>query len=128
MAASPRAWPTAVKRVAQNEAAHRPPAAYYWSGDALRSRSVSDTVLWGTVDVPTPPARLLADWHRETSERIGLEAGDVEVLPLARARMRWSRVRWWCLIPASRTPSSRATAAAFVRQTFRPSQHSPRHS
>ena len=89
MAALPRAWPTAVKRVAQNEAAHRPPTAYYWSGDALRSRSVSDTVLWGTVDVPTPPARLLADWHRETSERIGLEAGDVEVLPLARARMRW---------------------------------------
>ena len=72
-----------------NHAAQRPPTAYYWSGETLRSRSVSDTVLWGTLDVPTPPARLLADWHRETSERIGLEAGAVEVLPLARARMRW---------------------------------------
>ena len=89
MAASPRAWRTAAKRVPLNDAVHRAPTAYYRSGDTLRSRSVSETVLWGTVDVPSPPARLLADWQRETSERIGLEAGDVEVLPLARARMRW---------------------------------------
>jgi hypothetical protein len=65
------------------------PASYYWSGVAIRSRSVSDVVLSGKVDVPAPPARLLADWERETSSRLGLEPGDVEALPLARARARW---------------------------------------
>lgn len=46
-------------------------------------------MLSGTVEVPAPSARLVADWKRETSLRLGLEAGDVEALPLARARMRW---------------------------------------
>jgi hypothetical protein len=68
-------------------------AAYYWSGDTIRSRSVSDVVLSGTVDVPAPPARLVADWNREISLRLGLEPGDVEALPLARARMRWPDYR-----------------------------------
>jgi hypothetical protein len=63
--------------------------AYYRSGDVLRSRSVSDRVLFGTLDVPAPPARLLADWQRETDLRLRLEPGDVESLPLPRARMRW---------------------------------------
>lgn len=36
-----------------------------------------------------PPARLVADWEREISLRLGLEAGEVEALPLARARARW---------------------------------------
>lgn len=61
-------------------------ASYFWSGDTLRSRSVSDVVLSCTLDVPAPPARLVADWQRETSLRLGLEPGDVEALPLARAR------------------------------------------
>jgi hypothetical protein len=43
----------------------------------------------GTVDIPVPPARLVADWNRETSLRLGLEPGDVEALSLARARTRW---------------------------------------
>jgi hypothetical protein len=64
-------------------------AAYFWSGEAIRSRSVSGVVLTGTVDIPAPPARLLADWEREISLRLGLAPGDVESLPLARARMRW---------------------------------------
>ncbi|MDE2418615.1 MAG: hypothetical protein KGN32_12495 [Burkholderiales bacterium] len=63
--------------------------SYFWSGDVLRSRSVSDVVLDGTVDIPALPARLLADWERETSERMGLEPGDVEALSLPRARVRW---------------------------------------
>lgn len=63
--------------------------SYYWSGDVIRSRSVSDVVLWGTVDVPEPPARLTADWEREIATRMVLEPGDVEALPLARARTRW---------------------------------------
>lgn len=63
--------------------------SYFWSGDAIRSRRVSDIVLSGTVDVPEPPARLLADWAREISSRMTLEPGDVEALPLARARARW---------------------------------------
>ncbi|RZL86149.1 MAG: hypothetical protein EOP82_30630 [Variovorax sp.] len=67
--------------------------SYFWSGDAIRSRSVSDVVLSGTVDVPAPPARLVADWERETSLRLGLEPGDVEALSLARARARWRDYR-----------------------------------
>jgi hypothetical protein len=63
--------------------------SYFWSGDVIRSRSVSDIVLSGKVDVPAPPARLLADWEREISSRMVLEPGDVEELPLARALMRW---------------------------------------
>lgn len=68
-------------------------ASYCWSGDVLRSRSVSDIVLAGTVAVPAPPARLLADWKREITLRLGLEPGDVEPLPLARARARWPDYR-----------------------------------
>jgi hypothetical protein len=63
--------------------------SYFWSGDVIRSRSVSNVVLSATVDVPAPPARLLADWESEISSRLFLEPGDVEPLPLARARARW---------------------------------------
>ena len=63
--------------------------SHYWSGDTLRSRSVSDVVLTGTLDVPAPPPRLLADWKRDVSSRLQLEPGDVEALMLARARLRW---------------------------------------
>ena len=69
------------------------PTSYFWSGDALRSRSVSDVVLCGMVDVPAPPARLLADWEREIALRLCLEPGDVEALPLPRARARWPDYR-----------------------------------
>lgn len=68
-------------------------ASYYWRGDAIRSRSVSDVVLTGTVDVPAPPTRLVADWNREIALRLDLEPGDVEPLPLARARARWPDYR-----------------------------------
>ena len=68
-------------------------AAFYWSGDAIRSRGVSDVVLSGQVDVPAPSARLRADWQREVLLRLKLELGDVEVLPLARARTRWPDYR-----------------------------------
>lgn len=55
----------------------------------MRSRSVSGLVLSGTVDIPALPARLVADWEREIQHHLELEPGDVEELPLARARMRW---------------------------------------
>jgi hypothetical protein len=63
--------------------------SYYWSGDAIRSRGLSGVVLSGTVDIPAPPARLVADWQRETALRLELEVGDVEELSLARSRARW---------------------------------------
>ena len=63
--------------------------AFYRDGQALRSRSVSAAVLSGLVDVPPPEPRLLADWQREITQNLALEPGDVESLPLARARMRW---------------------------------------
>jgi hypothetical protein len=61
----------------------------YLSGDGFRSRSVGDGILLGCLDVPAPPVRLLADWQREITQRLSLEPGDVEALPLPRARMRW---------------------------------------
>lgn len=64
-------------------------SCYFRSGDAIRSRSVSGVVLSGTVDIPAPPTRLVADWERDISQRLGLQPGDVEALPLARARVRW---------------------------------------
>jgi len=66
-----------------------PLIAYFWSDDAIRSRSVSDVVLSGTVDIPEPPARLRADWAREIASNMSLETGDVEAMSLPRARMRW---------------------------------------
>lgn len=63
--------------------------AYFWSGEAIRSRSVSGVVLSGTVDVPAPPARLVADWEREACQTLGLVPGDVEAMSLPRARVRW---------------------------------------
>jgi hypothetical protein len=68
-------------------------ASYYWSGDAIRSRSVSAVVPTDTVDVPAPPARLVVDWERDISVLLGLAPGEVEALPLARARMRWPDYR-----------------------------------
>ncbi len=63
--------------------------ACFRSGDAMCSRSVSDVVLTSTLDVPAPPASLVADWEREISLHLELEPGDVEALPFARARARW---------------------------------------
>ena len=67
--------------------------SHYRSGDAMRSRSVGHLVLTGTLDLPALPTRLLADWEREISLHMGLEPGDVEPLPLARARARWPGYR-----------------------------------
>lgn len=69
------------------------PVSYFWSGDAIRSRSVSDVVLSGTVDVPAIPARLAADWKSEIALGLELKPGDVEALPLPRARTRWPDYR-----------------------------------
>lgn len=65
----------------------------FCSGNTMRSRHVSDIVLTGTVDIPVPPTRLLTDWEREISSHVILEPGDVEVMPLARARARWPDYR-----------------------------------
>ncbi|RZJ06972.1 MAG: hypothetical protein EOO54_23915, partial [Haliea sp.] len=62
--------------------------AFFRSGERMRSRSVSDTVLAGALDVPAPPARLVADWLRDV-EQMGLAPGDVETLSLPRTRARW---------------------------------------
>lgn len=63
--------------------------AYYRNGEAMRSRGVGGTVLTGTLDLPAPNARVLADWNREISTRLRLEPGDVEQVPLARTQARW---------------------------------------
>ncbi|RIX83595.1 hypothetical protein [Acidovorax cavernicola] len=63
--------------------------SYFWHGDTLRSRSVSGVVHSALLDVPEPPARLVADWQREIATNVPLEPGDVETMPLARARTRW---------------------------------------
>ena len=63
--------------------------SYFWSGETIRSRSVSEVVLTGVVEVPAPPRWLLAAWKREVSSRLELQPGDVEALTLAPARSRW---------------------------------------
>lgn len=69
------------------------PLVAYFSTDAgLRSRSVSPVVLSGLLELPPLSARLGADWQREIL-RLGLEAGDVEPLSLARSRVRWPDYR-----------------------------------
>jgi hypothetical protein len=54
---------------------------------------VSKLVLTSTLNVPTLPPRLRADWQREVSVQLQLAPGDVEQLPLARARTRWPDYR-----------------------------------
>jgi hypothetical protein len=53
------------------------------------NRNISPVVLTTILDIPVPTARLNADWEREIAFQLFLEPGDVEVLPLARARLRW---------------------------------------
>ena len=67
--------------------------SYFRSGNVIRSRSVSSIVLSSRVHVPVPPARLVADWEREISMRLGLEPGEVEALSLPRSRVRWPDYR-----------------------------------
>ncbi|MDR5836372.1 hypothetical protein [Caballeronia sp. LZ034LL] len=67
--------------------------SFFWSGDTLRSRSVSRIVLSDTLDVPVPSARVLADWQREIASQLDLEAGDVEPMSLARTQARWPDYR-----------------------------------
>lgn len=62
---------------------------FFSRDDALRSRSVSARLLAANLDVPAPPARLMADWDREIRTRLALEPGDVEQMPLSRTRARW---------------------------------------
>ncbi len=70
-----------------------PLVAYFQAGgDTLRSRTVSDITCSGLLELPPAPTRLVADWQREIS-RLGLEAGDVEPLSLARSRTRWPDYR-----------------------------------
>lgn len=70
-----------------------PLTCYYPDGDTLRSRSVGTVLLRSCLDVPAPPAKLLADWHREIAQELDLQAGDVEPLRLAGARLRWPAMR-----------------------------------
>ncbi len=79
--------------LAQTRTARDTLVCYYRSGNAMRSRSMSDVVLAGSVSLPAPPARLVADWKRETDLHLALEPGDVEVMPLARTRARWPEFR-----------------------------------
>jgi hypothetical protein len=63
--------------------------SYFRNGDLLHSRSVSGRVFTDTLQVPEPTPRVRADWQRELATQLDLEAGDVEVMPLARTQMRW---------------------------------------
>jgi hypothetical protein len=69
------------------------PTAYYRSGDVLRSRSLAPRALVARLELPAPPASVTADWQHEVHQRLGLEPGDVEPLPLARTRLRWPALR-----------------------------------
>ena len=66
---------------------------FFWSGDAIRSRSVGAVVLHTTLALPALSSRLVDDCSREIAKRLELEIGDVEPLSLARARSRWPDYR-----------------------------------
>lgn len=93
---------------------HGPSTVRFHSVDVLRSRRVGDVVLVGTVDVPRPPARLTADWEREVSSVLALEPGDVEPLPLPRARLRWPDYRR-CVQAMAEWTASRGLASVLER-------------
>ena len=57
------------------------------------ARSVSSLILAATLDLPALPLRLTADCNQQILHSLALEPGDVEALPLARARMRWPEYR-----------------------------------
>lgn len=75
--------------------------SFFWRGDVLGSRGVSDMVLSGTVDVPAVPAQLMADWRRDMAQSLALEPGDVEALPLARSRARGRWPDYRCCVKAA---------------------------
>jgi len=68
-------------------------ACHYRSGEGMRSRGVGAALAFATLDIPEAPAAMAADWQREILQRLGLEPGDVEPMPLARTRMRWPGLR-----------------------------------
>ena len=53
------------------------------------NRSISPIILTTTLDIPAISTRLNADWERDIATQLCLATGDVEELPLARARQRW---------------------------------------
>jgi len=72
--------------------------SFFHSGDQLRSRSVSKVVLTGTVDVPQPPARLLADWDRnpvlerlEENRVLHLASSHFQMVEAVKAQQRAAR-------------------------------------
>ena len=69
--------------------------AYYLDGEAssIRSRSVSNRVVSGVIDLPTLPARLVSDWQRDLVTQLPLAPGEVGSLSLPRARSRWPTYR-----------------------------------
>lgn len=67
--------------------------AYFWHDDGIRSRCVSPVVHTRRLEVPAPSARLAADWETDTCLHVGVAPGDVEQLPLARTRARWTDFR-----------------------------------
>lgn len=69
-----------------------PFTSFFWSGDALRSRSVGTALRHAVLDAPAPPPRVTADWERDIRSHLMLEPGDVEQLPLARTRFRWPAI------------------------------------
>ena len=66
--------------------------AFYHQG-ALRGRSKGPVVLHAQLTIPSPESRVRADWQREVRDHLDLQPGDVEALPLARARLRWNGYR-----------------------------------
>lgn len=73
----------------QSQSLHLQHTVYSGQDDVFRSRSVSPVLLTAKLDTPAITARLNADWEREIALHLALEPGDVEEMPLARARLRW---------------------------------------
>jgi len=88
-------------------------SAVFRSGDVMRRRTVGVIVRTAVLEVPTPPAPLLADWHRDVSRQLGLEAGDIEPLAIGRTRLRWPQLRH-CLDAVRQWPGVATMADALA--------------
>lgn len=59
---------------------------------AVLHRPVSLECHSAHLSIPAPPRALVADWRREILGQLGLEPGDIDVMPLARTRRRWAQM------------------------------------
>lgn len=68
-------------------------SAHFSCDGVLYRRNVSGHLCEAVLDIPLPPPAVVADWQRDITQQLRLEAGDIDTLPLGRTRLRWPEHR-----------------------------------